>query len=79
MQRRPVDRAGAGAGARRARISREEVERAPLPVDEDVAEPGARHAEAGGRPSLVVGSEWDALPPQPTRQALERQRAEEGE
>ena len=36
-QRRPVDRAGAGAGADRARVSLEEVQRAPLPIDEDVA------------------------------------------
>src|SRR5204863_4894215 len=44
-ERRPEGRARAGTGARRARVLFEEVERATLRVDEDVAERGARHTD----------------------------------
>src|SRR5580765_5207777 len=77
-ERRPVGRARAGAGAYRARVSLEEVDRAPLSVDKDVAEPGARHSDAR-RPSIVRCRQRVRRVPAATGESeyRDRQRAEE--
>src|SRR6266536_4802177 len=77
LERRPVDGAGAVAFAHRSGVPVEQIERAPLRVDEDVAEAGVGHADS--RPPSACGLRLAGRPTglAPATAAGDRQRGEQ--